>query len=249
MRYQLTIATLVGGRPLLHLVPSYIAFLISPSSILAIPLGPAVRIDRIVANWRQEVSGHSLLAGVSMRSAEHLCQVAGRTVRQQVWDPISTHLDGASRVFIVPDGVLNVVNFSALPVGEHDYLAEHGPVIHLLSTERDLVAADRSGLGRGLLAVGDPAYGALASSSQGGAARGVDCASPQALHFDSLPAARAEVHDIEDLGLRTQRKWHRSWWHDAARGKRSQQGRRHRRITRKTRASPCDARLFPGEWL
>ena len=32
VRYQRTIATLVGGRPLLHLVPSYIAFLISPSS-------------------------------------------------------------------------------------------------------------------------------------------------------------------------------------------------------------------------
>ena len=61
------------------------------------------------------------------------------------------------------------------------------------------MAADRSGLGRGLLAVGDPAYGALASSSQGAAARGVDCASPQALHFDSLPAARAEVHDISKI--------------------------------------------------
>jgi CHAT domain-containing protein len=199
VRYRRTISTLVGGRALLNLVPSYIAFLISPTSVTAISLGPAARIETMVSSWHQEASGHSILAGLSMRSAERLCRVAGLTVRHHVWDPIAAHLDGVSHVFIVPDGALNLVNFSALPVGEHEYLAETGPVIHLLSTERDLVPTDSSRLGRGLLAVGDPAYDAHASSPQRAAMRGADCTSLQALHFESLPAARAEVHDISRI--------------------------------------------------
>ena len=67
----------------------------------------------MVSSWRQEASGHSILAGLSMRSAERLGRVAGLTVRHHVWDPIAAHLDGVSHVFIVPDGALNLVSFSA----------------------------------------------------------------------------------------------------------------------------------------
>ena len=42
-------------------------------------------------------------------------------------------------MFVVPDGALHLVSFAALPTGASAYLVETGPVIHYLSTERDLV--------------------------------------------------------------------------------------------------------------
>ena len=54
-----------------------------------------------------------------------------------------SHLGNASRVFIVTDGLLNLVPFSALPVGQRSYLLESHIVLHYLSAERDLVPASR----------------------------------------------------------------------------------------------------------
>ena len=52
----------------------------------------------------------TLVAPLEYRSAALL-------LRQTVWDPIAAHLSGAKRVFVVPDGALNLVNLSGLPAG------------------------------------------------------------------------------------------------------------------------------------
>ena len=75
-----------------------------------------------------------------------------------MWDPLAPHLRGARRVFIVPDGALHLVNFAALPVGQTQYLAEAGPLIHYLSAERDLVPTESQRKAEGLLAIGAPAF-------------------------------------------------------------------------------------------
>ena len=82
--------------------------------------------------------------------------MAAAALRLRIWDPVADAIAGASRVFIVPDGAFNLVSFAALPVGNR-YLLEAGPAIHYLSTERDLVRKD-PGSGRGLLALGGPAF-------------------------------------------------------------------------------------------
>ena len=68
-------------------------------------------------------------------------------------------------MFIVPDGMLNLVNIAALSDRQGRYLIERDAVIHYLSTERDLVFLAGESTSRGsLLAIGNPAFDDSAAS-------------------------------------------------------------------------------------
>jgi CHAT domain-containing protein len=140
-------------------VPSYIAFVIrdGQSDIAVVSLGSATPIDTLVTNWRRETA--RIAGAPSQSDAEMNYRSAGAALRRRVWDPLREHLAGATTVFVVPDGTLNLVSLAALPVGTSNYLIDEGPVIHYLSAERDLVASPSpSSATRGLLAVGGAAF-------------------------------------------------------------------------------------------
>ena len=84
----------------------------------------------------------------------------GAALRKLLWDPLAASLDGATRIFVVPDGALSLVPFAALPVGARSYVLETAPVVHYLSTERDVVATPDAPATRGigLLALGGAAF-------------------------------------------------------------------------------------------
>jgi CHAT domain-containing protein len=119
--------------------------------------------------------------------------MAATGLRARIWDPLAESLNGVSRVFIVPDGALNLVSFAALPA-QHGYLLENGPTIHYLSTERDLVPQN-SAEGRGLLALGGPAFDGPAPAPAG-SGEPPGCGAIGSLHFEDLPGSRAEVMDV-----------------------------------------------------
>ncbi len=77
------------------------------------------------------------------------------------------------------------------------YLVETGPVMHLLSTERDLLQNSAVLSGRGLLAFGGPSYDVTPASTVA-STRGNDvgCGNGVALRFGDLPGTRTEVADI-----------------------------------------------------
>jgi len=82
-------------------------------------------------------------------------------LRTRVWDPVAARLAGAQRVLIVPEGDLNLVNFAALPTEPEGYLVEHGPLMHLLTAETDVVALEVGpSRNSGLLALGDADFDA-----------------------------------------------------------------------------------------
>jgi CHAT domain-containing protein len=197
VRYDRTSFTTNQDRTIAHVVPSYVAFVIPSTggAISVIPLGSAALLESSVNAWRREVDGRSL-AETAAGEAERAYRIAGARLRQRTWDPLADRLRGASYVFIVPDGALNLVSFPALPTEGNKYLVESGPVIHLLSTERDLVPAEATPIGHGLLAVGGPAYDLRLRSPVRAAVRGSDCGSSGPLRFDDLPGSRAEVQDI-----------------------------------------------------
>jgi CHAT domain-containing protein/Tfp pilus assembly protein PilF len=203
-------------------IPAYIAFVLrsGESQPLAIPLGSAQAVDALVARWRTEIAtGMARSADAPQEAAEKSLRATGATLRQRVWDPIAKQLHDVSRVFVVPDGALNLVPLAALPVGQTGYLLEEGPVIHYISAERDLVTArDAFTAGRGLLAFGGPAFeegtlfAALAKSSplRAGSSppvamptlfRGVrsGCGSFQSMRFPALPASRREADEVAGL--------------------------------------------------
>lgn len=203
VRYDRTSFTTSRSRTFAKVTPSYIAFVIPPAAapIAAVPLGPAVTVESAVSAWRREAEGRSA-AGVASTAAERGYRTAGVRLRQLVWDPLAAHLNRASHVFIVPDGALNLVSFAALPIGGNQYLVERGPVLHLLSTERDLMptaAAPTSGL----LAVGGPAYDLQVSDPVQTGARRSGCGSVGRLAFEDLPGSRAEAQDIARIWSRT----------------------------------------------
>jgi CHAT domain-containing protein len=140
-------------------VPSYLAFVLRPGQPPAVvPLGPARTIDALVSQWRTDIAAEASASGQA-EPATRSFQVSGAALRKLVWDPLAPKLADARRVFIVPDGALNLVPFAALPVGQGSFLLERGPIIHYLSSERDLAASARGEpTNRGLLAIGGPAF-------------------------------------------------------------------------------------------
>ena len=90
-------------------VSSYLAFVLRPDQVepVAISLGSAAILDRTVQRWRQ-----AMMADVGVRPAESGAlsfRAQGVALRRLAWDPLAEHLTDATRVFIVPDGDLNLV--------------------------------------------------------------------------------------------------------------------------------------------
>jgi CHAT domain-containing protein len=177
-----------------------------------VPLGDAREIDALVAAWRRQagMSGSTLPPTARRREEEY--RAAAIRLRRAVWDPAARYLAGARRVFIVPDGALDLVNFATLPVEKAAYLVERGPLLHYLSTERDLAFAKSTpGQGGGLLAVGAPdfdarpdltsAEGAMVEQASARVYRGqrASCDVFRATRFPSLPGSGAEVNEIASL--------------------------------------------------
>jgi CHAT domain-containing protein len=199
VRYDRTRITAVNGRSVATVRPWYVALIVTSTAAtpVVISLGTAVAIESAVEAWRNEFREAAIVADRADPAASLLSyRAAGGRLRRLVWDPLARHLSGALRVFIVPDGALNLVSFPSLPIGSTRYLVETSPVLHLLSTERDLLQNSAVSSGRGLLAVGGPSYDATPASTVASTRGNVGCGNGVALRFGDLPGTRTEVADI-----------------------------------------------------
>jgi CHAT domain-containing protein/tetratricopeptide (TPR) repeat protein len=187
--------------------PAYLAFVLTGRGVTAVPLGSAARLDGLVERWRVAIKG-----GAEAGAATSAVRRAGAALRVYAWDPVLSSLGDTRRVFVVPDGSLSLVNFAALPRPAGGYLIEDDRLlVHVLSSERDLVAPESTTGGQGLLALGNPAYDApfaLAANTSAAAPpvrfRGArpGCAGFQTARFAPLATTGAEVAAIAEL-LRT----------------------------------------------
>ncbi len=169
-------------------------------------LGTVEEIDAFVRRWKREASEGESSIRRTPEEAEAAYREVGGELRRAIWDPIAARLSDIDRVFLVPDGSLNLVSFASLPTGENGYLVESGPTLHYLSAERDLVpAAAPPRPGTGLFAIGGPDYDGGAPSTDVEVSRAVSgtrsagCASFSSLSFDPLPAAEREASEIVAL--------------------------------------------------
>jgi CHAT domain-containing protein/tetratricopeptide (TPR) repeat protein len=198
----------IPNSRILQSVPSYVAFVLRSDSPdpWVLPLGSASAIEALIRGWRAEiVERHTLPPEQSGAST------LGGQLRRRIWDPAAAHLADIKEVFIVPDGDINLIPFAALPVARGGYLLEHGPLLHYLSAERDLVSlSDTSGLrGSGLLAIGGPAFSnpssftarpknGVAANSARNDVRGA-CGDLGTLRFADLPASMFEAESVLSL--------------------------------------------------
>jgi tetratricopeptide (TPR) repeat protein/CHAT domain-containing protein len=205
---------------------SYLALVLPDrgSQPIMIPLGSARELDGLIARFTEEAARGIFLPGRSPGDAERALREAGETLRRRIWDPLAPILKGAESVFVVSEGALNLVNFGALPLGPAGYLAETGPLIHYLTAERDLVPRQTPiRNGKGLLAIGGPAFDAKSLFASSGSqatdpsrgASGVQdasqrfrgarsaCGSFKSMRFEQLPFTTLETKEITDLWRRT----------------------------------------------
>ena len=186
-------------------VPSYLAIVLPSGKEPAIvDLGPAEQLERLVSSWKKEVSTGVMLAGRTPESAEAAYRRSGGRLREKLWDPLTSQLRDTRRVFVVPDGALNLVSFASLPVDTMSYLIEKGPLVHYVSAERDLVpSASATDTGEGLLALGGPDYDAGGRATPGTSstmrATRASCGGFEKLHFDALPATAREATEVTTL--------------------------------------------------
>jgi CHAT domain-containing protein len=176
-----------------------------------VSIGRAEAVDSLVERWRDRLHIAGSAPEWSARLDERLCREAGEALKRAVWDPVAAHVGDARRVFLVPDGALNLVTFAALPAGT-SYLLERGPLLHYLSAERDLVRSDPAPSRGGLLAVGGPDFDSAPGATVSIAARApsapayrgarATCGDFRSLHFAPLPAAAREVSEVAALWRR-----------------------------------------------
>jgi CHAT domain-containing protein/tetratricopeptide (TPR) repeat protein len=205
-------------------VAEYAAFLLPRGSTdpIMVPLGPAGEIDALVADLRRQISSALIAGPVAGKRTTDQYRSAGARLRERVWDPVAARIGDSSRVFVVADGALNLVDFAALPVEEAQYLVEAGPLIHYLSAERDVLGYEVGPETGGLLALGDPAFdepSLFAALAPGGVPvkmnetyrlasaatyRGPSsgCSGFRSMHFEPLPATGDEVNEVVTLWLK-----------------------------------------------
>jgi CHAT domain-containing protein len=191
-------------------VVEYMAFVLHRDSdrIGVYDLGDAQSIADLVKRMRASANAEAHGGGMGSVRNEREYREAGLSLRKRIWDPLEKELQGAKLALVTPDGVLNLVPFGALPSGT-SYLVEHGPVIHILTSERDLLPAARADKKAGLLAVGSPSFElarADAPPARNNAATlrdaAITCEAFTEMEFHSLPGSLSEVKDISTVWKR-----------------------------------------------
>lgn len=179
--------------------PSYMAFVLRSDSdqIRVYDLGDAKLIEELVNRARGSANAEAHAGGLGAVRNERQWREAAEALRKLVWDPLRAEVGDAKLALVVPDGVLNLIPFSALPEGK-GYLVERGPVIHMLSSERDLIPAEGTRQKTGLLAFGNPNFKQLSKAPLVSSLRdaGISCDTLDSVNFPPLPGTAAEVSDI-----------------------------------------------------
>ena len=180
---------------------SYMAFVLHRNSdrIGVYDLGDATSIVDLVERMRASVDAEAHGGGLGSVRNEREYRAAGLELSKRIWDPMKKDLEDAKLVLVTPDGILNLVPFSALPSAT-GYLVEHGPVVHILTSERDLLPSVASGKKAGLLAIGSPAFemAKLDAPPSPDTLRGglIQCDAFAKMAFHQLPASLSEVREI-----------------------------------------------------
>ncbi|MFH1845079.1 MAG: tetratricopeptide repeat protein [bacterium] len=214
--------TVVGDHGSLSRRSAYCAFVMSPDRSVSelIEIGDAEVLATAVSAWHREAARGEWRTDRSPAENQHAYRVAADRLRELLWDRVAPQLAHAGVVYVVPDGVLHLVNLATLTWPDGRFLVESGPEIRLLSAERDLLR-DVTVPGRGLLVMGDPDFDAVpgqatdpTGSSQlahsetpaagqldspvttRGPRRLPDCVSFADRHWERLPGTRAEVETI-----------------------------------------------------
>ncbi len=179
----------------------YLAFLIRSGQKAPeiVSLGTGRQVDALIRAWRAQIDREREFQGRESLKNEASYREAGTALRRAVWDPLTAHITGANKIYLTTDGLLQLVNFPALPTGKASYLVETGPLLNLLSAERDIRESAPALATGDMLAMGRPAFDsrpfprASADAFRGTATA---CAAFSSLDFADLPGSAREAQSV-----------------------------------------------------
>ncbi|WP_420905171.1 tetratricopeptide repeat protein [Candidatus Magnetaquiglobus chichijimensis] len=132
---------------------------------------------------------------------------AGQETYDLIWAPLKKALGGREKVYVVPDGMLNILPFNALADEDGNWLAKTLD-LHILTSSRDLIPSEIPAAKGGLLILAGPDYNSdkvvereviaeiagKRSAASGEVKEGMRAFSSgmRGLHFDPLPGAEKE---------------------------------------------------------
>ncbi len=192
-----------------------VAFVVRPECPIWMRyLGPMTPISEAVKQWRIE-----LFEGRARQDATDR-QSPRQRVRELVWQPLESHLDGATTVLISPDGALTQCPFAALPgQATERYLIEERKLAIIPFAQRLVTLAqqhepisenDDGNLDlHHLLLVGDVDFDASSSVSRQRHASdplGSDLLRRPQHHFAALPGTSHEIEALSSLSARLRGK-------------------------------------------
>jgi CHAT domain-containing protein/tetratricopeptide (TPR) repeat protein len=180
--------------------PAYMAFVIHPDTkqIHLYDLGDAAPVDDLVQKTRAAADSEAHGGGMGSARNERNYRAAALELRHRIWDPLKAEIGDVRLALVVADGNLNLIPFAGLPDGA-GYMVEHGPVIHTLSSERDLVPTAQGARNQGLFAIGSPTFQLSANKVAAvPLLRGASpaCAEFDKIEFQPLPGTAGEVSDV-----------------------------------------------------
>ncbi|MBF0271566.1 MAG: tetratricopeptide repeat protein [Magnetococcales bacterium] len=155
-------------------------------------------IQKVIVDYRTAIQDEHL-------DPEDLIK-AGQETHEVVWAPLKEALGERKVVYVVPDGLLNILPFNALVDEEGAYLAKTLD-LHILTSSRDLVPSEIPAAQGGLMILAGPDYDSDKvvdrqvlqeiegkRSASGELKEGMRAFSQgmRGLHFDPLPGAEKE---------------------------------------------------------
>ncbi len=190
------------GKEQKWLPEHYLAFVLTPGKgqdVALFDLGPAEDIDTALDQLKSALKQRKEANSLNL----------GRRLHDTVFAPVQKELGGAKRVFISPDGALNLIPFELLRDPEGKYLIETY-TFNYLAAGRDLAGfGEKKASAEKPLLLGDPDFDldtkqrasvlANAGLSSNTAVAATRSAELGGMHFKRLPGTRKEVSSIDDL--------------------------------------------------
>lgn len=178
---------------------SYIAFLLrrDTEQVQVFDLGPAKPIEDLAIAMRKAVDREATGGGMGSTINERAYRESALQLRKAIWDPMAAARKGAHLVLVVPDRTLNLIPLGSLPDGD-GYLADRDTVIHVLSSERDLLPSAPAAKKVGLMVLGGPAFDEKQTAPGAATLRGgsASCKDLSDFRFPALPGAAEEAADV-----------------------------------------------------
>ena len=162
----------------------------------------SAEIENIVLDYREIIQD-------DLADEDELLEI-GQIAYEIIWGPIARSIEGIDYVYLIPDGVLNILPFNALINGEERYLIETTD-LHMLTSGRDLLQTQFEPASGGYIVLAGPDYNAdqIMTPKERALAEGRRSASLQegirgfggglrGLKFAPLPGAEREGQIITD---------------------------------------------------